>query len=79
MSNTPHTLDEEFPFAMEKLRELKASQPRFAKLLAEYDVANDAVHRAETRVDPVDALVETGLRKTRAALKDEIAQWLADA
>ncbi len=79
MSNTPHTLDEEFPFDMDKLRALKVSNTRFAKLLEDYDEANDKVHRAETRVDVVDTLVENNLRKERAAIKDEIARMLADA
>ena len=79
MSNTPHTLEEEFPFAMEKLRALKASNTRFAKLLEEYDTANDKVHRAETRVDTVDTLVESDLRKQRAVLKDQLARMLAEA
>lgn len=79
MSNTPHTLDEEFPFDMDKLRALKGTNTRFAKLLEDYDEANDKVHRAETRVDVVDALVENNLRKERAAIKDEIARMLADA
>lgn len=79
MSNTPHTLDEEFPFDMEKLRALKVSNTRFARLLEDYDEANDKVHRAETRVDVVDTLVEGNLRKQRAAIKDEIARMLADA
>lgn len=79
MSNTPHTLDEEFPFDMDKLRALKVTNTRFAKLLEDYDEANDKVHRAETRVDVVDTLVENNLRKERAAIKDEIARMLADA
>ncbi|MFT3687846.1 YdcH family protein [Paenirhodobacter sp.] len=79
MSNTPHTLDEEFPFEMDKLRALKVSNARFAKLLEDYDEANDKVHRAETRVDVVDTLVETALRKQRTAIKDEIARMLAEA
>ena len=64
---------------MEKLRALKASNTRFAKLLEEYDAANDKVHRAETRVDTVDTLVESDLRKQRAVLKDQIARMLAEA
>lgn len=79
MSNTPHTLEEEFPFDMEKLRALKVSNTRFARLLEDYDEANDKVHRAETRVDVVDTLVETQLRKERAVIKDEIARMLTEA
>ena len=77
MSNTPHTLQEEFPFAIEKLRALKGADPRFAKLLEDYDAINDRVHRAETHVDALEELAEVALRKQRAAIKDEIARALA--
>ncbi|MCE5971892.1 YdcH family protein [Sinirhodobacter sp. WL0062] len=77
MSNTPHTLQEEFPFDMEKLRELKGSNAHFARLLNEYDEINDRVHNAETNVTPMDSLAEVELRKKRTAIKDEIARMLA--
>jgi len=76
MSNTPHTLQDEFPGEMEKIHALKASDAHFARLLQEYNVANDAVHRAETRVDAVSSEHESDLRKTRSRLKDEIARAL---
>lgn len=79
MSNTPHTLGEEFPQQIEKLHALKASDPRFAQLLDEYDAINDKVHRAETRVDSVDELAEVELRKQRGVIKDAIAKALAEA
>ena len=79
MSNTPHTLIEEFSADIEVLRELKASDAHFAKLLLQYDEANDAVHRAETNVEPVEQLVEVELRKKRALVKDEIARMIASA
>ncbi|MBD3787971.1 MAG: DUF465 domain-containing protein [Sphingomonadales bacterium] len=79
MSNTPHTLQEEFPFEMEKLRALKGTNAHFARLLEDYDAINDAVHNAETHVTPMDGLAEVDLRKKRAAIKDEIARMLATA
>lgn len=79
MSNTPHTLGEEFPQQIEKLRALKVKDPRFAQLLEDYDVINDKVHRAETRVDSVDDLTETALRKERGTIRDAIAKALAEA
>lgn len=79
MSNTPHTLQEEFPNQMEKLHELKVSSARFARLLEEYDDLNDKVHRAETKVEPMEHLAEVELRKQRAHVKDEIARMLAAA
>lgn len=79
LSNTPHTLSEEFPGQMDKIHELKISDAHFARLLREYDEINDQVHRAETNIDPVEQLVEVDLRKRRLRLKDEIARYLSQA
>ncbi|HLQ18507.1 MAG TPA: DUF465 domain-containing protein [Tabrizicola sp.] len=76
MSNTPHTLHEEFPAEAQKISALKASDAHFAKLLVDYDAVNDKVHRAETRLDLVTEAEEEGLRKTRSRLKDQIAAAL---
>lgn len=76
MSNTPHTLHEEFPSDAQKITALKAKDAHFAGLLIEYDVVNDKVHRAETRLDPLTDSEEETLRKVRARLKDQIAAAL---
>jgi uncharacterized protein len=76
MSNTPHTLHEEFPLESQKISALKASDAHFAKLLVDYDAVNDKVHRAETRLDLMTEAEEEGLRKTRSHLKDQIAAAL---
>lgn len=77
MSNTPHTLDEEFPGKLDEIHALKAADPRFAKVLEEYDDVNDQIHRAETKIEPTSQDNETALRKRRLALKDEIEQALS--
>jgi len=79
MSNTPHTLHEEFPGEAQKISALKGSNGHFAKLLADYDVVNDKVHRAETRLDLLTEAEEEVLRKTRSHLKDQIAAALRKA
>ena len=79
MSNTPHTLHEEFPADAQKITALKTSNPHFARLLTDYDVVNDKVHRAETRLDLLTDAEEEVLRKTRAHLKDQIAAALRAA
>lgn len=79
MSNTPHTLAEEFPGQADAIHRLKVSNPVFARLLAQYDEVNDRIHLAETNVDPVDQLAEVALRKTRLQLKDAIGEALARA
>ena len=76
MSHTPHELAEEFPDKVERIHELKISDQHFRKLLDEYHEINDAVHRAETDVEPTDDLHMTDMRKQRLALKDEIARML---
>ncbi|MCU0826038.1 MAG: DUF465 domain-containing protein [Tabrizicola sp.] len=76
MSNTPHTLQEEFPTQGSAISALKASDPHFARLLVEYDSVNDKVHRAETRLDLMTEADEEDLRRTRSRLKDQIAAAL---
>ncbi|MBE2274755.1 MAG: YdcH family protein [Rhodobacteraceae bacterium] len=76
MSNTPHTLQDEFPGEADKITALKTGDTHFARLLEEYDAVNDRVHRAETRVDTVSEEHEEGLRRQRARLKDQIAAML---
>lgn len=78
MSNTPHTLGDEFPGQMDQIHALKVSNARFAKLLQDYDVVNDEIHRAESNIAPVSQDHETALRKQRLTLKDQIAQALAE-
>lgn len=79
MSNTPHTLAEEFPEQIELIHKLKVSDARFARLLEEYDEVNDEVHLAETNVRPMDQFEEEKLRKRRLQIKDAIAEALAAA
>lgn len=77
MSNTPHTLGEEFPGKLDAIHALKAKDEQFARLLDEYDEVNDRIHRAETRIEPISEQNEAELRKRRLALKDAIAAAVA--
>lgn len=77
MSNTPHTLAEEFPNQLEAIHKLKVSDHDFAQLLKAYDDVNDEIHLAETNVKPVDHAVEVQLRKRRLQIKDAISAALA--
>lgn len=79
MSNTPHTLAEEFPGKIELIHKLKVSDAHFARLLDQYDDVNDQVHLAETNVQPMDQFEEEKLRKRRLQIKDAIAEALAAA
>jgi len=77
MSNTPHTLGDEFPDKLDVIHALKAADPQFARVLEEYDEVNDKIHRAESRIDAVSDQAEAGFRKRRLALKDRIAAAIA--
>ncbi len=77
MSNTPHTLDEEFPDMRERISALKTRDGHFVRLAEEYHEVNRQVHRIETRVEPTSEDVEEELKRHRVRLKDEIAQMLA--
>jgi uncharacterized protein len=79
MSNTPHTLHEEFPAEAQKMTALKVSDAHFARLLKDYDAVNDKVHRAQTRLDLLTEAEEEVLRKQRSHLKDQIAAALRKA
>lgn len=79
MSNTPHTLRDEFPDQMDTIHALKVKSPEFAKILEDYDQVNDQIHRAETRLEPVSEEAEALLRKKRLALKDRIVSALQEA
>ncbi len=77
MSNTPHTLGEEFPDRIDAIHALKARDEGFAKILEEYDEVNDRIHKAETRIEPVSEDAEAEFRRRRLALKDAIVAALA--
>ncbi|PCJ09424.1 MAG: hypothetical protein COB16_04480 [Rhodobacteraceae bacterium] len=79
MKNTPHELAEDFPDKSAEISALKQSDAHFARLADEYHNVNRAVHRAETNVEPISELAEADLRKTRAALKDQIWGILSKA
>ncbi|MFT7252724.1 MAG: hypothetical protein ACI81Q_000128 [Paracoccaceae bacterium] len=79
MTHTPHELASEFLDQLDKISDLKQSDGHFSRLVEEYHEVNRTIHRAETRVEPMDDLRETELRKKRVHLKDEIAQALANA
>ena len=58
MSHTPHELAEEFPQHLDKMHDLKVSDAHFARLFEAYHDVNRAIHRAETRVEPVSEATE---------------------
>lgn len=77
MSHTPHELAEEFPEHKEKIHDLKMNDAHFSKMVDKYHEVNRAVHRMETRIEPVTDEVEEQTRRERMQLKDQIATYLA--
>lgn len=76
MSHVPHELAEEFPDQIEKIRALRQSNAHMARLFDEYHEINRTVHRVETNIEPMADVEMVRLRKSRLALKDEIARAL---
>lgn len=76
MSNAPNDLADDFPDKAERIRTLKTSNNRFARLYDEYDELNRTIHRIETRVEPTTEDVEEDLKRRRVRLKDEILAML---
>lgn len=72
MSHVPHELAEEFPEHAERLSALKQTDAHFARLSDEYHTVNRRIHRAETRVEPMEEQAEEALRRERAGLKDQL-------
>ena len=78
MSNAPNDLLEDFPDKRDRIRELKTSDNRFARLYDEYNELNRTIHRVETRVEPRTEDEEEELKRSRVRLKDEIMAMLED-
>ncbi len=79
MTHVPHELAEEFPDKVALLRDLRMTDARMARLADEYHLVNRALHRVETNVEPMCDVEALRLRKTRMALKDQIARLLTQA
>jgi len=76
MSHVPHELAEEFPDKIERIRELRQSDAHMSRLFDEYHELNRTIHRVETDIEPMSDMEAIRLRKSRMALKDEIARVL---
>lgn len=77
MSHVPHELAEALPDLAPRLAERRREDPHLARLSDEYHVLNREIHRAETRVEPMEDLALEALKKKRLALLDEIKGLLA--
>ncbi|HAO34144.1 MAG TPA: DUF465 domain-containing protein [Candidatus Competibacter sp.] len=74
-----HDLFHELPEYTDRIAELKAADPQFAKSYDQYHAINAEIERIELQIEtPSDAYTET-LKKQRLHLKDELYGWLRKA
>lgn len=71
-----HDIAHEFPEHLEKMHQLKASDPRFARLFADYDQDNHAITKVEQGTAAISEEALEVLKKRRLKLKDEIYEIL---
>jgi len=67
-----HSLINEFPEMREHIHRLKTSDGHFARLFAEYDTVEHAVHRIESGAEAASDTRLEELKKKRLNLKDEL-------
>ena len=72
MSHVPHDLTEFFADQVDRLHDLKTTDPHFARLHEEYHDLNRRIHRAETDIEPTSDPAIEDMKKRRLALLDEI-------
>jgi uncharacterized protein YdcH (DUF465 family) len=77
--NTHIDLAKEFPEFADKIHDKKMSDAHFKRLHEQYTELNQAVYRAETRIDLVSEEEEEKMRKERLILKDELYGILTES
>lgn len=74
-----HSLINEFPALRDQIHRMKTTDKHFARLFAEYDEVEHAVHRIESGAEASsDEHLET-LKKQRLSLKDQLHVLLKSA
>ena len=74
-----HSLINEFPEMRERIHQMKTTDNHFARLFAEYDAADHAVHRIESGAEASEDERLEQLKKQRLSLKDELFGLLKKA
>jgi uncharacterized protein YdcH (DUF465 family) len=69
-------LGHEFPELKQRIHDLKTTDAHFRRLFDEYNELNQAVYRAEQRIDALSDEAEEALRKQRLVLKDQLYTML---
>ena len=74
-----HDLAHEFPQYLQKMRDLKTSDTRFASLFSQYDADNHTIAKYEQGVGVITDEALEALKKKRLKIKDEIYGMLKAA
>jgi uncharacterized protein YdcH (DUF465 family) len=74
-----HSLIQEFPEMKNQISEMKQTDAHFARLFAEYDSAEHAVHRIESGAEAASDERLEELKKQRLHLKDSLFAMLKKA
>ena len=76
MPITHHQLSVDFPEYRQAIRDLKMSNPEFAKLTKQYDELDDEIYRIEAEIEtPSDEYTES-LKMKRVEIKDKLIEML---
>jgi hypothetical protein len=73
-----HDILHEFPNLEETINNLHEKDPKFASLMDEHDALDTEIRNLEELNQPIDDFEIEGMKKNRAALKDQIYQYLRD-
>ena len=76
MFGEKHDLLHEFPEHRERIRDLKMSDGRFARLFDEYHEVEHEVHRIENGAEAASDDYLEQRKKVRLSLKDELFQMI---
>ncbi len=71
-----HDLVHEFPELHNKIDEMRASEPRFAEIMDQYDAIDARVRKLEELGTPVADETIEDLKKERLLLKDQLYELL---
>ncbi|MFZ2852784.1 MAG: DUF465 domain-containing protein [Rhodocyclaceae bacterium] len=71
-----HDLYREFPDLVRQIDSLKTSNPRFARLLDDYDALDKQIFQFEKGLGELDAQALEELKRQRVKLKDDLFQML---
>ncbi len=76
MLGEPHDLLHEFPEYEDKIRKLRQTDGKFARLMIEYNELDEKIRTLEENDQPVSDNYMEDLKKVRVSLKDQLYDLL---